>query len=322
MSGTKKIWLRRALSWGLTIVAVAFVVTVVPFRDRCTEAGCEPGLLSTLRSTNLAALLGLFALYLLGSLAWAARWNALLGIAGVKLPLGKVWRVTLEAQAGGILLPGGIAGDALRVTYAKNAAGEAELGKILASIFADRIIGLVTLVVLALIAALGFGAGDMGPALPVLAAIPIGATLGWTVLRHPTVARASFFQRGIVGRLTKPLFAYASAPGGGRVLLRGFGLSLVVSGIQLLVVRGLVAAVGASPAHEGWMYVGTTFSMIVGAVPALPGGWGTADAAFVFFLARAGVAASVAAAACLLYRIFWYASGIIGALLSLARPSS
>jgi uncharacterized membrane protein YbhN (UPF0104 family) len=98
-------------------------------------------------------------------------------------------------------------------------------------------------------------------------------------------------------------------------------LSVLVSIVQLLVVRGFVAALGAHPQHEAWVFVGTTFSMMVGALPALPGAWGTADAAYVLFLTRSGIAAGVAAAACLLYRTFWYTSAVMGAVLALGRRS-
>jgi uncharacterized membrane protein YbhN (UPF0104 family) len=55
-------------------------------------------------------------------------------------------------------------------------------------------------------------------------------------------------------------------------------------------------------------------------LPALPGGWGTADAAYVFFLGLAGLPASMALAVCFLYRLFWYLSGVAGAALHVARP--
>ncbi|MCL2725629.1 MAG: flippase-like domain-containing protein [Polyangiaceae bacterium] len=317
--GVPRAWPRHVAVWAIAIVAIAFVAWVVPIRDRCTATGCEAGLITTMRTTNSAALIGLFAVYLLGTLAWAARWRALLGIANVRLSLMQVWRVTLEAQAGGIVLPGGVAGDALRFAYAKGAAPNADLAKIAASIMADRVVGLVTLAGLATAAALGFGADRLGAALPVLAAIPVASIIGWLVLRRPELARARFVQRGIGARVIKPLLEYASAKGGGLVLVRGLVLSLLVSGVQLLVVRGLVAAMSVQPTHEAWMYVGTTLGMIVAAVPALPGAWGTADAAYIFFLGRAGVPAPAAAAACLLYRVFWYACGVLGALLALAR---
>ena len=320
-SSVRRPWVRRLLTWGVAVLALAFVVRVVPFADRCTEAGCEPGLWTTLRSATAPAIAALFALYLLGTLAWAARWRALLGVAGVDLPLLRVWRVTIEAQAGGILLPGGVGGDALRVAYVRSAAPDADMGKIFASILADRVVGLITLSGLATALAFAYGASDLGQALPILAAIPVCSVLGWFALRAPFVRNLSILRRGLIARLAQPILEYASAPGGPAALRKGLALSVVVSVVQLLVVRGFVAALGAHPTHESWVFVGTTLSMMVGAVPALPGAWGTADVAYVLFLTRAGIPASTAAASCLLYRMFWYSTAIIGAMLALGRRS-
>jgi hypothetical protein len=88
---------------------------------------------------------------------------------------------------------------------------------------------------------------------------------------------------------------------------------------QLGVIRGIIAALGGAPSAERWVYMGTTMTFIVGSIPALPGGWGTSDAAFVFFLGKAGLAASIALAVGLLFRLFWYSSGGVGALLYLLR---
>jgi len=303
----------------VAVVALAFVIYVVPVRDRCTAAGCEPGLLTTLRSANAPLLVGLFGLYMAGSLAWAARWRALLGLADVRVPLLSAWRITLEAQAGGILLPGGVAGDALRVTYVKSRSKDADLAKVVASVFADRVVGLVTLAGLATAAALSMGGSDLGAFLHVVAAIPLLAALGWIVVRRPGLAAHPLFSRGILARAVKPMLEYAGAKEGPRALARGVLFSLLVSLAQLMVVRGLVAALGVEPSREAWVYVGTTLGMMVAALPLAPGAWGTADAAYVFFLGQAGVPPSVALSACLLYRVYWYASGVLGAALALAR---
>jgi uncharacterized membrane protein YbhN (UPF0104 family) len=118
-----------------------------------------------------------------------------------------------------------------------------------------------------------------------------------------------------------PFLEYAGAEDGPRALRRSFALSLVVSTCQLLVVRGLIAAVGATSTAEGWLHVGAAFSFIVGAVPVTPGGWGTTDAAFVFFLGRGGVGPASAAAVCLLYRLMWYTNGSLGAVSAFARTN-
>lgn len=311
--------LKKLVVWGTSLVALAFVVWVVPFRDVCTEKGCTPGLLSTLASARLGEVALLLGLYLAGVLAWAARWRALLGVLGARASVLDIFRLTLESQAGAILLPGGVAGDALRVAYARAHAEKAPLASILASILADRFIGLGTLATVALTAAAVTRARELGPALPVLVAIPVGiVALAWAV-RHPRVLALGFLQRGRAAEWIRPLVAYAAAPESPSAFARAAGYSLVVSAVQLAVFRGLLHALGATVGSEGWAAAGTTFGFIVGAVPALPGAWGTAEAAFVTFLAPAGVSAPSAAAACLLYRMFWYASGAMGALSALAR---
>lgn len=319
---TRRVWLRRIATWLIAALALWFVVRIVPFRDRCDASGCQDGLFTTLRGANVPLLLALFGLHLVGTVAWSARWRALLGLAKVEVPLPEVWRITLEAQAGGILLPG-IGGDALRIAYVRGRAPDAPLAKVLASVFADRVLGLVTLAGLSCAAAVSFGAGKLGGALPILASIPVVAVLGWLLLRRPSIARSPLLTApGLRAKVIKPILEYAAEEGGPRAMGRGLLLSLVVSAVQLVVVRGLVAALGVSPDHEAWITIGTTFAMMVGALPLAPGAWGTTDAAFVFFFGQAGVAPSVAAAVCLLYRVFWYATGLIGAVSALLRRGS
>jgi uncharacterized protein (TIRG00374 family) len=99
-------------------------------------------------------------------------------------------------------------------------------------------------------------------------------------------------------------------------------LSLFVAAIQFSVIRGLVLALGGDPIQEKWVYVGTAMALIVSALPALPGGWGTADAAYVFFFGLAGLRPGLALAVCLLYRLFWYVLGAVGAILQLAGSTA
>lgn len=321
----KRSFARVLVRWLIAAAALAFVLWMVPFRDRCTPEGvCTPGLVSTVASANVLLVLAGFGSYMLGTLAWAARWRALLGVAGVEVSVLKTWRVTLEAQAGGILLPGGLGGDALRVAYVRERAPHADLAKILASILTDRVVGLVTLAGIAAFSAFVYGTTDLGATLWALALIPVGAAVFFALLRIPSLARSRWVAeggtgvvgkvRGLVARFVRPMLEYAADARGPAALARGLGFSLFVSATQLLVVRILVAALGATPSTEAGVYVAATIGMMVAALPAAPGAWGTADAAYVFFLGRAGIPAHVAAAVCLLYRVFWYASGLIGAL--------
>jgi len=359
---TRRLRLGRVLSWVLALVALAFVAWVVPVRDRCwdpqapqstrvsvtrDDAGCvlhlksgdvhvareecgtlqcEPGLASTLTHARLGVAAGLLALYFLSTLAWAARWRALLAFADVELPLRDVWRVSIEAQAGGILLPGGIGGDALRIASVVSRptrhGSKAPAAIVIASVLLDRAVGLSTIAALA--GALGLGLGGAGkpgtgPFAAILAAIPVAIALGLVVLRTAPVDRIPWLVRGRIGGVVQPVLAYVRDPRALRAIAVAVGLSLFVAAVQLAVVRGLVLVVGSTPVAEKWVYVGTAIAFIVAAVPALPGGWGTADAAYVFFFGLAGIPVGAALAVCLLYRLFWYLSGVAGAVLHLAR---
>lgn len=314
--------LKKILPLVIAAAAMAFVIWQVPFRDRCTDAGCTPGLLSTMRLIRADIAILTFVVSLFSTLVWAIRWRTLLGLANVEMSVWSAWRVTLEAQAGGVLLPGGVAGDALRIAYARDRARSASLPKIVASIFVDRVLGLVTLATLAAAAGFAFDPRGLGPALYFLAAIPIASAIGFAILRVPHVRKASIFSKGLAGRVVAPMLEYAADPRGLAVIGRSILLSLLVSALQLVVIRLFVLALGVTPEREGWVYVGSTLSFMVAALPLTPGSWGTADAAYVLFLGRAGIAAPVAAAVCLLYRVSWYACAVIGGALTILRRKS
>jgi uncharacterized membrane protein YbhN (UPF0104 family) len=292
----------------------------------CAELKCEPGVASTFAHTRIGVLGALLALYAVGTLAWAARWRALLAFAGVDLSLFQVWRVSLEAQAGGVMLPGGIGGDALRVAAVlarPTRPGEprSPAAIVVASVLLDRAVGLALIAALA--AGLGLASGGVGagPLVAMLGAVPAMLVVGLLVLRRAPMPGAGWTSKG-VGRFVGPVLAYVRDPRAPRAIMLAAALSVAVAAVQFGVVRGLVVALGAVPLQEKWVYVGTAMAFIVAAIPALPGAWGTADAAYVFFFGLAGIASPVALAVSLLYRVFWYISGAVGAVLYLARSRS
>jgi uncharacterized protein (TIRG00374 family) len=361
VTAAKRFRLGRLLSWALAIAALAFVAWVVPLRDRCwdvrapastkvavtrDEGGCllhlrtgdvhidpdacgrlrcEPGVASVLARARPGALVVLLALYAAGTLVWSARWRALLGIAGIDMRLSQVWRVSIQAQAGGVLLPGGIGGDALRVASVlarPTRAGETRgsVAIVVASVLLDRAVGLS--VIAAVAAALGLAWGGMRDATLafVLAGIPVAVFAGLTLLRRAPLQRIGWLVEGRFAGVARPVLEYVRDAKAPRAIVRAAALSVVVACAQFATIRGLVYALGGEPSAEKWVYVGSAMAFIVSAIPALPGGWGTADAAYVFFLGLAGLSAGQALGVCLLYRLFWYLSGVVGAILIVARP--
>jgi uncharacterized membrane protein YbhN (UPF0104 family) len=290
----------------------------------CAKLECEPGILSIFGGARTGVLGGLFGVYVLGTLAWAARWRALLGFAGVDLHLMHVWRISVEAQAGGVLLPGGIGGDALRVASVlglPERPGEkrAPASIVIASVLLDRAIGLSLIAAVA--AGMGYFWGGVraGWLVAGLAAIPLTVLAGLLVLMLSPLDRARILTEGRLGRVMSPVLSYVRdrrAPG---AIAYASALSLIVAAIQFGVIRGLVFALGAAPAGEKWVYVGAAMAFIVSALPALPGGWGTADMTYVLFFGLGGLTAGTALGVCLLFRLFWYLLAMAGAVLQLAR---
>jgi glycosyltransferase 2 family protein len=351
---------RRVLSWALALAALAFVAWAVPVRDRCwdprapksthvavtrgaagcllhlasgdvrvdaaacSQLKCEPGVVSTLSRARRGVILALLGVYAMATLAWAARWRALLGFAGVDLRLTEVWRISIEAQAGGVLLPGGIGGDALRIASVvarptRAGEGRSPVAIVVASVLLDRGLGLSFIAGLAAILGFAWGGANAGSLVVALAAIPVGFVAALLLLRHAPFHRVRSLTEGRAGRLIGPVLDYARDPRAPGAIARAALWSVVVAASQLFVIRGLIVALDAVPTQEKWVYVGTTMAFIVSAVPALPGALGTADAAYVYFFGLAGIAASAALGVCLMFRIFWYISGVVGAILYVAR---
>ena len=251
---------------------------------------------------------------------WAGRWQALLGFAGGDLHVFHSWRIVTEAQAGGVLLPGGLGGDALRVASivslpARPGETRAPTSIVVASVLLDRAVGLSLIATVA--ASMGFfwGRSEAGGLVYALAAIPVGVVAGLVFLRAVPIDRMSFLGEGRLGRALAPVFAYVRDPRAPRAIAYSAMLSLVVAVVQFVIIRGLVYGLGATPAAEKWVYVGAAMAFIVSALPTLPGGWGTADATYIFFFGMGGLTAGTALGVCLLFRLFWYLLAMGGAVL-------
>ena len=309
----------RALSWALALGALAFVAWSVKLRDFCPNpegspcdrclTPCQPGLLSTLGHVGPALLGVLFLVNVLGTVAWAARWKRLLRLALMTISLRDVWRIILEAQSAAILLPGGVGGDALRILALRKRA--AKTAVLIGSVVLERGIGLVTLAGVAVASSLLLGGGGLSATL-VLATIPVGFAIVLLLLRSAAIGRASWMNEGRWGHRFRPLVDYINDDDAPRAIAGALGWSVLLSVVQFVVIRGLILALGISPSGERWVLVATAMAMIVSAIPALPGSWGTSEAAYVFFLGRAGVSPTEALAVCLLYRLLWYATAGLG----------
>jgi uncharacterized membrane protein YbhN (UPF0104 family) len=356
----KRPTLGKLLAWSLAIAALLFVVSAVPVRDRCWDPRtptstrvavsrepsgcvlhlrtgdvhvdqaqcaalrCEPGVLSTFAQVRPGVFAALLLLYGLGTFVWSARWWVLLAFAGVDLRLGEVWRLSIEAQAGGVLLPGGLGGDAFRIASVVSrppSPGKAKppVALVVASLLLDRAVGLAVISGLAAAGGFVWGGIQAGPLPFVLAGLPVGLVIALAALRMLPVDRIPWLKRGRVGSIAQPVLDYLRHPRGPRAIALASLLGMVSALLQIAILRGLIYAVGVQPTAEQWIPLGTAMGFMVAAIPALPGGWGTADAAYVYFFGLAGVPAGSALGVSLLYRLYWYAAAMVGAGLYVSR---
>lgn len=206
------------------------------------------------------------------------------------------------------ILPGGVAGDAVRVVRAaRGGADDRWTGRAGQAVVLDRLSGQIVLFALAitglLAAPFAFGAAPPGGAgLALLLALVAGLALaGWLALRCFGERTARF--RRAFGPVLAETFVRRGA-----WAIQG-GVSLAVVGSYLLVFALSAAAVGA-PLGAAAVLLLVPLVLLSMLVPVSVGGWGVREAAAAAILPLAGLSAGEAFAASLVYGI----ASLVGAL--------
>ncbi len=181
----------------------------------CAQLRCEPGLLTVLSHARLGLLALLALITFAATLVGTLRWYSVLALSGFRRSFFWTWRTVLAAQAGALLLPGGIGGDAVRFGLVVGArepapaggagdaadAGEADAAPVAATTLAatvllDRLLGLVSLATLSGSLAAIFGGGDVEThrLLGILFALPVLVVAGLTLVRSRAFAGLAVFR--------------------------------------------------------------------------------------------------------------------------------
>ncbi len=106
------------------------------------------------RPALLAATLGTFAFAIVMN---GIRWRILLELAGVRTSLGRILQLQLTGVFFNVVVPGNVGGDVLKALYvARDAAPEKRTG-IFLTVFADRLLGLGGLAVMAMVVTVARG---------------------------------------------------------------------------------------------------------------------------------------------------------------------
>jgi uncharacterized protein (TIRG00374 family) len=271
--------------------------------------------LSTSLPTVAGVLLALFALALLT--AW--RWRWLVHALGLALSAADAARYTLYGIFFNLVIPGATGGDVVKAYYAAKRTGVAT--KAVVSVFVDRVVGLLSLVLLAAgILFLGPDREGFGPARVVVGAALAGGVVLAALFLSRRVRRAT----GLSALLKRLPFQhvwkeadaafrlYRSRPGS---LAVGFLVSLANHAGTAVCAFLLADALGLERVTLAATVALVPVVSLLAAVPLLPGGWGVGELAFAYFFGQVGVPPTEAVGWSVVFRLAVLASGLPGGVL-------
>ncbi len=263
----------------------------------------------------------------------AVRWWLLLRVQNIAVSLWETTRLTFLGMFFNYVVPGTVGGDLVKAYYVSK--HTQKKGAVLLSIFVDRMIGMVELVLMAgvmlaiLLAAKMETIERMHKAIiptAVAAVILIG---GFAFIFWPGLRRRLHLQK-IYQRL--PIAHHISSAGEATlvyrkkysVLLQAVALTLAahVCLIGAIALLGLALNIDA-PVYSYFVYVPLIY--IIGAIPISPGGVGLMEDLYVAFFSSALVGASPILVLALLARfipVFWSLPGLAVALRGAKIPKT
>lgn len=245
------------------------------------------------------------ALLVAGQVMSAFRWQLLAMVAGLGGPFREYLAYYFTGMFTNVFVPGLIGGDALRALYLGRRHGR--IGEAVASVIADRGIGLVALFWLAAGCALAVRGVHLPPSL-LRAVVGVGFASLAAFAAAPFVALPASRIPGKIGAFVAPVLPYLQRP---LAMLPAIALSLALqaslSGCQYLLALGL----GLKIPLVTFMLI-VPIANVAASLPLTVNGLGLREAAYVVLFAMAGVAKQDAIALSLLYFTATLACGLTG----------
>lgn len=294
------------LAFGVAILGYLFKSGQIDFRGLWKLANAWP--------ITIAGILCL----LIDVLLMAMRTSLLFRCRKFDVSLANATRLTLIGFFFSAFLPGAAGGDIAKVYYAarENQGRRAEIGAIL---LFDRLIGLVSLLLLPLIAAPFFldlihSRGVLRYVVLLDAFLACGL-LGWLILIMASKrfcrwlsleSIPGFGGRSVLGRILATVAGYRESLG---AVASALGLSLLAN--CSLIVMTWLAAVALHPAGvSGKLFLVAPLGHLVNSLPLTPGGLGVGETAFAALFAAAGIPRGAETLFC--WRVWNALVGLIG----------
>ena len=241
--------------------------------------------------------------YVAGQIMSSYRWLLLARLNGIGGPWREYLRYYFVGLATNLFVPGLIGGDAARAAYL--GLRRKRMPEAIASVVADRGLGLVALFWMAAIAALAVASVKL-PHNLVLAVTAIGILLLIGFLAAPLLITPARRLGGRLGRIVGPLIPYLERPA---ALLPAIILSLILQ-TSLAVCQYLLAiGMGLNVPLSAVLLI-VPMANVAASLPLTFNGLGVREGAYVLLFGMAGVAHQDAVALGLL----WFACTMVGGL--------
>lgn len=284
---------------GLVILALKVTVATVLIGWLVKSGALDFGALRVLFERPTLLLLDL-AVFSAGVVIATLRWRALLSIAGVRVPIRRLFVLQLTALFFNVVIPGNVGGDVVKALYVARDADRDKRTTILLIVFVERLIGLAGLVVMATIVTAARGAvlwGDplLRPLATTVALLGAGLVLGvvgFVVVMRVAGARMESWTSG-PSRFSKLLnqlvAAFRLISQGPKQLAVALGLSMAGHAFAMALFTVLTHAISGQ--DVAYSAVATVFplGLLTLVLPVSPAGLGVGHVAFDRLFAAIGL---------------------------------
>jgi uncharacterized protein (TIRG00374 family) len=304
---------RKLLTYGRLLLSVILLTVLVFGIDR-------QAFVQILSQIQLDYYLLGVVLFFLSIVVSAYRWQLILVTSGHSYGLWQLTAINLSGNFFSNFLPTAIGGDVVRIVELTQQ-GDADRHDAVSTVMLDRLIGLISV---ALMAALALVAGFSTVESPAVRAVVLGALgalpIGWAIFFYKPVVRKFRWLLGLpllcrveetLVRLYQTLYALQ---GQKSLLVSSLAISLVLQVIEVIAVILLARSLSIQlPAHYFFLFLPLIW--LVTMLPLSLNGLGLREGAFTFFFGLVGVAAPQAIALALLVYACRLLSGIAGGAL-------
>lgn len=249
-----------------------------------------------------AFFLAVVAIYVAGQVMSAWRWNLLGAILKIPAPYIDYLRYTFIGMFTNVFVPGLVGGDALRAVYLGRR--HQRMGDAIASVVADRIVGLIGLFWLA-----GIAAAALSVKLPrsvTLPTIVVGAIALAGFAALPLIGRLAARMQARIAAVAATIEPYLSRP---LAMIPAVGLSIALQ-LSLAVCQWILARGLGLSAPLTLFVLCVPIANVFASLPVTLNGLGVRETAYLMLFGMAGMAKADAIALGLL----WFAATALGNL--------